>query len=326
MQHLTRSRRDQIQALRFAGHCQQEIAHIIGCHQSTISREYARSRPGRKKQYAANTAQRRAEERRLHAYDNRLQWHDNTRLRAHVERELRNNRSPDQIAGRMKMRKKVHTVSHQGIYRFIAQDKEKGGDLYLCLRYQGKKYKWRGIIKNKTKIPNRRDISERPEIVQQKKRCGDWESDLVVSNRAGSGAVATFAERTCLYFRAILVSNQSADEMVRASREALSGIPEELRLTMTHDNGKEICKHEVITKELKMAVYCARPYKSCDRGLNEWYNRELRRFFPKGTDFSLVTQKDIDQAVKWLNNCPRRSLNYRTPKEVFSEKIMHFTR
>ena len=130
-----------------------------------------------------------------------------------------------------------------------------------------------------------------------------------------------------MYFQGIKVESQSADEMVRASKEALGNLPEDMRKTMTHDNGKEICKHEEITEALKIEIYCARPYKSCDRGLNEWMNRELRRFFPKGTDFSKVTQEEIDYAVNWLNNCPRRSLNYRTPKEVFEEQleIMRFT-
>ena len=119
---------------------------------------------------------------------------------------------------------------------------------------------------------------------------------------------------------------QSADEMVRASSEALGYLPEEMRKTMTHDNGKEICKHEEITEALKIDI-CARPYKSCNRGLNEWMNRELRRFFRKGTDFAQITQKEIDYAVDWLNNCPRRSLSYPTPKEVFEEQleIMRFT-
>lgn len=328
MAHLTRSKRDQIQALRCIGHCQQEIADVIGCDQSTISREYARSRCGRKKQYAANAAQRRAEHRRAHAYDDRKRWQNDERLRSHIERELRNKRSPDQIAGRLRERKRKRTVSHQSIYRYIEQNKEEGGDLFRCLRYQGKKHKWRGLAKDKTRIPNRRDIGERPAEVKAKERTGDWESDLVVSTRRGSGAVATFAERKCLYFRAILVANQSAEEMVRASSAALGKFPAAMRKTMTHDNGKEITKHEQITEQLKMLVYCARPYRSCDRGLNEWYNRELRRFFPKGTDFSQKTQADIDAAVTWLNNCPRRSLNYRTPKEVFQEqlRIMRFTR
>lgn len=328
MSHLTRSRRDQIEALHRARHSQKDIARIVGCHQSTISRELARSSPGKRRRYSANSAQRRATERRQRAYDDRSRWHDDACLRRHVEQELRNKRSPDQIAGRMKRWGRTHRVSHQSIYAFIEQNRERGGDLYRCLRYQGKKYKWRGVAKDTIRIPRRRDISERPKEVQDKERPGDWESDLVVSGRNGSGAVATFAERTCLYVRAILVADQSADEMVRASREALGKMPEELRRTMTHDNGREIVKHEQITAELKITVYCARPYRSCDRGLNEWYNRELRRFFPKGTDFSTKTQADIDAAVDWLNNCPRRSLNYRTPKEVFREQLrsMRFTR
>lgn len=324
MAHLTRSKRDQLEALHRARHPQAEISRILGCHQSTISRELDRSSPGKRRRYAAKSAQRRAEERRQHAYDDRARWYDNRRLRVHVEKELENKRSPDQIAGRRKQRRRTHTVSHQSIYRYIARDRARGGTLYLLLRYQGKKYKWRGIAKDKTKIPNRKDITERPNIVNEKGRSGDWETDLIVSGRSGEGAVATFAERTCLYIRAVLVVDRSADEMVRAAKAALGNLPEELRLTMTHDNGREICQHEKITAELKIAVYCARPYKSCDRGLNEWYNRELRRFFPKGTDFSRVTQADVDRAVHWLNNCPRRSLNYRTPKEVFSERIMHF--
>lgn len=328
MAHVTRSERDQLEGLHRAGHTQQEIACIVGCDQSTVSRELARGSPGLRRHYTAHKAHARATERRLHAYDDRSRWHDDARLRRHVERELRDGKSPDQIAGRMAERSRKHTVSHQSIYVYVEREKDQGGELHLCLRYQGKKHKWRGIAKDKIRIPHRIGIEERPEIVNAKGRSGDWESDLVVSSKEGQGAVATFAERTCMYFRAILVEDKSADEMVRATSDALGGIPEAFRLTMTHDNGKEIAKHEEITKNLKMPVYCARPYRSCDRGLNEFMNRELRRFFPKGTDFSTKTQADIDAAVEWLNNCPRRSLHYRTPKEVFVEKlqIMRFTR
>ena len=281
------------------------------------------------KRYNANSAQKRSGERRDNAYDDRVRWHDDARLRLYVERELRDGKSPDQIAGRMRERGRKHTVSHQSIYAYIERDKEEGGDLHTCLCYQGTRHKWRGLGGDgRGQIPNRNGIEERPTAVDAKERSGDWESDLVVSGRDGRGAVATFAERTCMYFRAILVNDQSAEEMVRASTDALGKIPAALRLTMTHDNGKEIAKHETITEQLQMTVYCARPYRSCDRGLNEWYNRELRRFFPKGTDFSEKTQADIDAAVEWLNNCPRRSLKYRTPKEAFQEqlRIMRFRR
>ena len=246
----------------------------------------------------------------------------------HVLSELVYGKSPQQIAGRMKQQRWEHTVSHQTLYNYIAVDTEQGGKLHKCLRYQGKKYKWRGVRKGTCEqIPNRRGIETRPRIVDEKTRFGDFESDLVVSPRSGSGAVATFVDRKSMYFRAVKVVDQSSGEFLRASHTALGVIPLALRHTMTHDNGKEIAKHEQISEDLNITVYCARPYKSCDRGLNEFMNRELRRFFPKGTDFSGVTQEEIDSAVDWLNTCERRSLNYRTPQEVYEEEleIMRFT-
>jgi transposase, IS30 family len=326
MKHFTQSGRDQLQALHRAKHTQVEMAEIIGCSQSTISRELRRNGSLVRGRYTANTAQRLSKERRRHVYDNHESWWENDNLRLHVEDELRDGKSPDQIAGRMKEQGWAIRVSHQSIYNYIELDKEGGGELYIYLRYQGKKHKWRGFGKD-IKIPNRKGIEERPKAVNNKERIGDWESDLVVSCKEGRGAVATFVERVCMYFKAILVEAQSSAEMVRASKDALGDLPQEVRLTMTHDNGREITQHEKITENLKIQVYCARPYRSCDRGLNEFMNRELRRFFPKGTDFSQVTQKELDYAVDWLNNCPRRSLSYRTPKEVFEEKlhIMHFT-
>jgi len=329
MAHLTRSKRDQLQVLKQSRRFKQtEMAEMIGCSQSAVSRELSRFSAGPKKRYTAIVAQRKSDARRMHSYDTRPHWHDDEALVRHVLSELADGKSPDQISGRMKYLEWTHTVSHQTIYNYIEQDKESGGELYKQLRYQGKKFKWRGFVKGICEqIPNRRDISERPKIVEAKKRFGDFESDLVVSCRSGSGAVATYAERTSMLFRAVKVNDQSADEFVRASHSAFDDIPDELRHTMTHDNGKEISKHEQITEELKIDVYCARPYHSWERGLNECMNRELRRFFPKGTDFSKVTQKEIDSAVGWLNNCQRRSLSYRTPNEVYQEQleIMRFT-
>jgi IS30 family transposase len=324
MKHLTRSQRDQLMVLHRAGHKQREIADLIGVDQSSVSRELIRnsSLTGR---YTANTAQKRAEKRRKEVDTGLPRWHDDTDLLGHVLNELRDGKSPEQIAGRMKQQEHKHQVSHQTIYDYISADKDKGGVLYKHLRYQGKKYKWRGFKKGNERIPGRRDISERPEEVGKKERYGDWETDLVVSCKKGSGALATFAERKSMFCGAIKISGQTADEMVRASNLVLGSLPGEMRKTMTHDNEKEICKHKEVSENLEIEVFCARPYRSCDRGLNEWTNRELRRFFPKGCDFKKVKQKEVDYAVRWLNNCPRKSLQYRTPKEVFEEQleIMH---
>lgn len=220
---------------------------------------------------------------------------------------------------------RAYAVSHESIYRFVWKVQEEGGCLHLHLSRKGKRPKFYGLQgASASHIPNRNDISERPKIVDRKKRCGDWESDLVVSPRGMPGAVATFVDRYSKYFRAALVKNQTADEMVRATLEVFSPIPAGLRLTMTHDNGSEICKHEEITNALHMVVYCAEPYRSWQRGLNENSNGLLRRFFPKGTDFSSVTPEELAEAVERINNCPRRSLHYLTAKEVFLSGIKDY--
>lgn len=331
MTHLTRAQRNQIETLLKSGHrhSQQEMAAIIGCDQSTISRELRRARPPSLRQwYTATTAQDRATLRRTQSYETRGHWYDDPRVLRYVVDQLRAGKSPDAIAGRMKRASpwhRAHAVSHESIYRYIWKTKEEGGCLHLHLPRKGKRPKFYGLQgASASHIPNRNDISKRPKIVEKNKRCGDWESDLVVSVRGGGGAVATFVERYSKYFHAVLLRNQTADEMVRAATEVFSSMPEERRLTMTHDNGSEICKHEEITRALKIVVYCAEPYRSWQRGLNEHSNGLLRRFFPKGTNFSLISTKELAEAVEKINNCPRRSLHYLTPKEVFLSGIKDY--
>lgn len=317
MAHLNRSGRDQLEALRRARLPQAEIARILGCHQSTISRELARGG----ERYAANVAQKRVEERRR----TERHWYDDPQVFGFVLELLRQRHSPEQIAGRMKRESpwhRQHVVSAKTIYTWIWRNKEEGGCLYLHLRRRGKRPKWFGVVQTeKVNIPHRRDISERPKIVDRWKRCGDWESDLVVSPHSGSGAVATFVERFSKYLRATLLPDRSAEAFVAGAHDALAVIPEALRLTMTHDNGSEICGHERITEDLKITVYCARPFHSWERGLNENTNGLLRDFFPKGTDFGTVNQEELDRAVDLINNRPRRSLHFRTPKEVLDAEI-----
>ena len=216
-------------------------------------------------------------------------------------------------------------MSHESIYRYIWKVKEEGGVLHLHLPRQGKRPRFYGLQRaSASAIPHRRDISERPEIVNKKKRCGDWESDLVVSGHNGSGVIATFVERISKYVQAVLLMNRTADAFVRAAREVFQKLPEPLRRTLTHDNGSEIAKHEQITDELKITVYCAKPYSAWQRGLNEHTNGMLRRFFPKGTDFSKILPTDVAMAVEKINNLPRRSLQYLTPKEVFLSEVKKY--
>lgn len=328
MAHLTRSQREQLAALLHAGHTQQEIADVVGCHQATVSRELRRGSSPLYFSYYGEKAQQRADRRRQTAYGSREHWYDDPDVLRYVVEQLREGKSPDAIAGRMKRASpwhKEHAVSHESIYRYIWKVKEEGGCLHLHLPRKGKRPKFYGLNgASASHIPNRRDIGERPKIVKRNIQCGHWESDLVVSPRGTPSAVATFVERYSKYFRVVLIANQTADEMVRAATEVFAPLPQEQRRTMTHDNGSEICKHEKITEALGIVVYCAEPYRSWQRGLNEHSNGLLRRFFPKGTDFGLVSHEELAAAVEKINNCPRRSLHYLTPKEVFLSGIKDY--
>jgi transposase, IS30 family len=331
MKHLTRSKRDQLEALRKSGHrhTQQEMAEILGCAQSTISRELRRARtPSQRAWYTATTAQQRGEERRQCSYASRPHWYDDPTVLRFVIEQLRSGKSPDAIAGRMKRASpwhRAHAVSHESIYRYIWRIQEEGGCLHLHLPRKGKRPKFYGLqSSSSSRIPNRNDISERPKIVDKKKRCGDWESDLILSGRSGHGAIATFVETYSKYLRAILLPDQTADAFTMAAREVFQELPAQRRRTLTHDNGSEICKHEEITKCLGITVYCATPYSAWQRGLNEHSNGLLRRSFPKGTDLSSITQEELAEAVEKINNCPRRSLHYLTPKEVFLSGIKDY--
>lgn len=328
MTHLTRIQREHLQALRAAGHNQKEIADLVGCHQSTVSRELNRNKTPVHFCYNAERAQCYSDERRKKSYESRERWHENSKVLRYILEALREGKSPDAIAGRMKRESpwhRKHTVSHESIYQYIWKAKEEGGVLHKYLPRKGKRPKFYGLQKaSASNIPNRRDISERPKVVGKKKRCGDWESDLIVSPRAVPGAIATFVERYSKYVQAVLLENPTADEMVRASLEVFSEIPKAFRLTMTHDNGGEIVKHEEITAEVDIVVYCAEPYRSWQRGLNEHTNGMLRRFFPKGTNLSAISHEELAKAVKKINNLPRRSLNYLTPKEVFLSKVKEY--
>jgi IS30 family transposase len=324
MAHLTRSKREQLEALHRARLPQIEIARILDCSQSTVSRELRRGSASVYRSYAATQAQGRADGRRRREHH----WHDDAQVFRFVLELLRKRFSPEQIEGRMKRESpwhRAHVISAKTIYTWIWRNREEGGCLYLHLRRRGGRPRWFGLVQSaKVHIPRRRDISERPKIVDRWKRCGDWESDLVVSPRHCTGAVATFVERFSKYLHAALVVNRSASAFLQAARYAFSSIPASLRLTLTHDNGSEICCHEQITQDMKIVVYCARPFHSWERGLNEHTNGLLRDFFPKGTDFGTVNPSELDHVVELLNNRPRRSLNFRTPKEVLDAEIKRY--
>jgi len=305
---LAREQRYQIYALKKAGHNQTEIAANMSCHKSTISRELRRNCGA--KGYRPYQANEMASDRQCEAYRSRIAWD----TWQQVERLLRQDWSPEQIAGRLKLEKQA-TVSHEWIYRYIYLDQRRGGTLHQHLRSQKKQRKrYSGYIR-RGQIPNRTSIEKRPKIVDRKGRFGDWEADTIVGARH-KGGILSVVERKSKLTRLHKLASKAAAEMKDATIKLLGPLAAKVH-TITVDNGKEFCEHEQIAAGLQARIYFAHAYASWERGLNENTNGLVRQYFPKKYDFTLITDAALQHAEDRLNNRPRKTLGYRSPNEFF---------
>jgi IS30 family transposase len=310
--HLTTEERYPIYIENKKGKSLSDIAKDISKHKSTISRELAR-----------NTGQRGYRHKQAHSMA--LQRHldkpkatkMNEAMKQVITPWIEEKWSPEQISGRLKALDKP-SVSHETIYRFLSADKAAGGELYKNLRHQAKSYRkrygkndYRGII------PNRVDIDERPAIVAEKARLGDWEADTVIG-KGHQGGLVTLTERVSKLNLVIPIVRKEAE----LTKEAIIGALKPFAAwvhTITFDNGREFCKHTEIAQALGCKTFFAKPYHSWERGLNENHNGLLRQYFPKNQPLNQVTQDDANKALAGLNHRPRKNLNYKTPWEVFCE-------
>ena len=311
--HLQYDERCQIRALHKQGVSISEIARQLGRHKSTVSRELRRN--AGKAGYRHKQAQRKSEQRR------RLASSGPRKLTAAVWNIVRTllllHWSPEQIAGRLK-RCGVVSVSFSWLYQRIHQDRARGGKLYIFLRQRGRKRRCKAAgAAGRGCIPHRRDISERPAAVDEKRRAGDWEGDTIIG-KGHQGAAVTLVERVSKY----LVLKSVARKTAALVGHAVTDLPAPfapLVLTLTFDNGKEFAGHRDIAQALSADVYFARPYSSWERGLNEHTNGLVRQYVGKGETLCDIDPARLQQAADRINHRPRRELDFRTPHEVFSE-------
>lgn len=304
---LTREQRYQIYALLKTGHSRSEIATVIGVHKSTVSREVRRNRGG--KGYRPTQAHQRALERRPKAVT-RI----GPRTWALVERLLRQEWSPEQISGRVQMEQKV-AISHEWIYQYVLADKCAGGDLYKYLRCQKPHRKRYASYSRRGKWHNCRSIEERPAVVNQRKRLGDWEVDTVFGKKQIQ-ALVTLTERKSRFTLLGKVSQHGAQAVQDQIQRLLLPVKDKVH-TLTSDHGREFANHEQIAELLQLKYYFAHPYAAWERGTNENTNGLLRQYFPKKYDLAQVSDKELEHAMQRLNFRPRKSLRFKTPFEVF---------
>ena len=310
---LTQEERYQISALKQLGYTQRQIAREVGRSPSTISRELRRNQglDG----YQAETAQRLSDRRRQEArkYHKRI-----PELIAWTEARLKEDWSPEQIAGSARAAG-YPLVSHEWIYRHIQRDQEAGGDLYKHLRHQRKRYRKRyGSPERRGRIIDRVGIEERPAVVEERARIGDWEGDTVRGK--GQSSLVTLVERKSRQVVIQKVNRATAEQTAAAIIDRLSAVASQVE-TITFDNGKEFAYHARVAEALDCKVYFARPYHSWERGANENMNGLIRQYFPKGTNFDQVTDEEIAEVERKLNMRPRKCLGYQAPIEVFCDGV-----
>jgi IS30 family transposase len=180
-----------------------------------------------------------------------------------------------------------------------------------------KKYKKRyGSYDKRGQLVNRISIDERPDIVDSKRRIGDWEGDTVIG-KGRKNAFVTMVERKTLFTVVKRIESKHADITADALIASMMSLKASVH-TITLDNGKEFAQHERIGNVLDASVYFAHPYSSWERGINENTNGLLRRYFPKGTDFMKLSEEEIQTAVNKLNHHSRKTRGYKTPYELFT--------
>jgi IS30 family transposase len=316
MSHITYEQRYTISVMLQSGYTQTSIAQALNRSKSVISREIVRNCDQRSKVYLAPLAQRKCEERHK---QKKKQIKLTSQMRAFIVEKLEDKYSPEQIVGWSKRNKK-ECISHQWIYQMVWDDKKRRGKLCKHLRNRGKPYK---KSSSKNYVPgqpiNKRDISERPEIVDQRIRFGDFEVDTVIG-KLRKKALVTINDRATGLLKIGLVKEKTSDLVTKKIIQILNPWKDILH-TITTDNGAEFAKHETIAAALEIDFFFAKPYQSWQRGSNENLNRLIRQYLPKGTDFNDIDEEYFSFIEEQINNRPRKRFKFMSPNEMFNQKV-----
>lgn len=289
------------------------IAKRLGRNQSTLSRELTRNQNANNI-YLPDSAHQKMQERRQQS---KIAFSCVTETCvAEIKCRLRQYHSPEQIAGRLR-KEGQNSISHETIYKLIYADYQGLRRYRKYLRQgHGKRCKRRGCNSKRGRIPGRVGIEERPAIAAVKVEIGHWESDTMIGSNH-KGIIVTHVDKTSRFLVAGLGRNKTSAQVNEVTINLFKDIPETQKKTMTFDNGKEFSNHAELSQSLGVSCYFANPYHSWERGLNEHTNGLLRQFFPKHINFRTVKVEALDKAIALINNRPRKSLDYRTPYEVF---------
>ena len=302
-----------------------DIAKALDRNVSTISREI-NAGSCNKHTYRASKAQRRAERNLSKRKKGKRKLNHELRLKRYIYKKLRKKWSPRQIAEELEIDYPLDMtmrISPEAIYTYIyvlprgSLKKE----LTSCLRQNHKRrYKQSRGVKIERNIEDMLSIEERPREVADRIIPGHWEGDLIVGKNNRS-ALGTLVERTTRTTILVPVKNREAETVAKAFAKEIKKLPQQMKLSMTYDQGREMAKHKLFTEATGVKVYFAHPRSPWERGTNENTNGLIRQFFPKGTDFKKVSRYEVKKVQDLLNGRPRQALGFKKPYQVFNQLI-----
>lgn len=317
MQILTQYEREQIAYSLKLKRGVRDIARLLKRDPGVICRELGRNRlPDGT--YDPARAQKKADLRARKT--NRRKLETDWRLHDWVAGRLHDGWSPELIAGRLKegppQRLRGARVSHEQIYQYIYQGEGRWEGWYQLLHRKHRRRQRRyGRKPQKVRIPERVSIHDRPEEIEKRGRCGDWESDLAAFRRQRQ-ALSVQYERHLMAIRLHRVADKTAEENEDAIAKTLDALPAALSRSMTFDNGPENVCHRRIRDRFHLDTFFCDPYAAWQKGGVENAIGLIRRYLPKETDLATLTDVELHAVEEKLNNRPRKKLNYRTPNEA----------
>ena len=328
--HLTIEERERVQQGLWQHKSLRTIAQELGRQPSSISREIKRNLPPERFLYTPRLSHERAlKKRKSRGRQDRLKNED---IRGYVVAHLKLRWSPEQIAHRM--RKDIReTISHETIYQYIYHQIHREGygllrpgcqDLRAYLRRRKKRRTHKGMRRcQRIFKPRGTSINERPAVVNERARIGDWEGDTVESIDHKPG-INTLVERKTGVVFITKLDNKTSQATLEAVDGRLAGLPSLAKQTLTTDNGPENQNWPATEEMVRIKCFFANAYHSWERGTNENTNGLVRDYFPKKTDFTLIADEEIREVENLLNTRPRKRLDWLTPLEAFSKELNKF--
>ena len=309
--HLSIGERHNISLLLREGLKSGAIAKQLRRHRSTICREIFRNKETNG--YQPDRAQDKAKQR---SFIKPLKLENTPGLYSYIAEKLQIGWSPEQIAGRMRLEAQPFTVCHETLYKYVYHRSETGLCFWLPSKRRKRKKQGR-IPKHECRYGEEHIITSRPKAVEKRNTLGHWEGDLIMFSENQKNSITTLVERKSRLLVMIKNTEKVSKTVMNLIRKELGSHPGDVCKTITFDQGTEFSSYQTITSQLPCEVYYCHRHSPWEKGSNENTNGRIRRFLPRKTQISNVSQKKLDQIANQMNTQPRKCLEFKTPKEFF---------